>query len=187
MDPARPIPDWSLNEVGKQRVALLAASGALTGTRHVISSGETKALETARPLAQALGCTLVIRAAMHENDRSATGFLPPETFEHVADQFFANPDHSVRGWETARAAQTRIVAQVQACLQTYPQGDVLFVGHGGVGTLLLCHLLGAPISRTHDQGPGGGGNYFAFQGHSARPGTRWQPLETLIAAPQNQS
>lgn len=28
---------------------------------------------------------------MHENDRSATGFLPPPEFEAVANQFFANP------------------------------------------------------------------------------------------------
>lgn len=37
-----------------------------------------------------------------ENDRSSTGFLPPEEFEVVADAFFAQPGVSVRGWETAQ-------------------------------------------------------------------------------------
>jgi hypothetical protein len=29
-------------------------------------------------------------------------------------------------------------------------------------TLLLCHLRGDPIGRSHDQPPNNGGNYFAF-------------------------
>ena len=68
----------------------------------IISSAEVKAVETAMPLAKALGCAHIIRDRMHENDRSATGFLPPDEFEAVADQFFAHPDMSTRGWGTAR-------------------------------------------------------------------------------------
>ena len=105
IDPAKPIPDWSLNATGAARVPALAADpGALAQTRRIISSNEAKALGTARPLAEALGAALEIRAAMHENDRSATGFLPPAEFEAVADQFFAHPAESVRGWETAQNA-----------------------------------------------------------------------------------
>ena len=86
IDPAKPVPDWSLNVVGAARVAALAAAlGALSTTRRIISSAEVKALETARPLAEALGVPVEIRPEMHENDRSATGFLPPAEFEAVAD------------------------------------------------------------------------------------------------------
>ncbi|MEO0830031.1 MAG: histidine phosphatase family protein, partial [Pseudomonadota bacterium] len=170
-----------LSDLGRQRVAVLAGSGALAGTRHVISSAETKALETAAPLAEALGCDLTVRPEMHENDRSATGFLPPEEFEAVADAFFAKPDQSIRGWETAYHAQDRIVREVRASLHACPDGDVLFVGHGGVGTLLLCHLYGTAISRNLDQGPGGGGCYFEFLDPLGRPETGWRQLETLIA------
>ncbi len=180
IDPAIPVQNWSLTDFGKERVAALATSGALIGTQRVISSAETKAIETAAPLAEALGCPLEIREAMHENDRSATGFLPPEEFECVADQFFAKPYESVRGWETAIAAQNRIVSEVQECLRTNKAGDVLFVGHGGVGTLLFCYLSGCRISREFDQGPGGGGYYFEFAGPQAKPNSRWQPLENLI-------
>ena len=162
IDPAKPVPTWSLSEVGAKRVAVLAASSALSGTKHLISSSETKAIETATPLAEALDCRLMVREAMHENDRSATGFLPPDEFESVADQFFAHPHKSVRGWETAKAAQGRIVKEVHDCLKTCSFGDVLIVGHGGVGTLLFCHLSDAQISRKFDQGAGGGGCYFEF-------------------------
>ena len=180
IDPAKDVPLWSLNDVGLARVNALAKSRALTGTRYVISSAETKAKETAAPLAKSLGLKMILRPKMHENDRSATGFLPPDTFEAVADQFFANPDQSVRGWETARAAQARIVAEVEDCLRVYPQGDVLFVGHGAVGTLLYCHLCDLAISRGYDQGPGGGGCYFEFADPGGMPATGWQALETLL-------
>ena len=140
---------------------------------------KTKAIETATPLAQAIGCKLILRKGMHENDRSATGFLPPDEFEAVADQFFAYPDKSARGWETAIAAQSRIVNEIQECLRIYKDDDILFVGHGGVGTLLFCYLSDLPISREYDQGIGGGGCFFEFYSLQGRPASRWQPMEKM--------
>jgi broad specificity phosphatase PhoE len=182
VDPAIPVPLWRLSETGRARVAALARRpGALAGTTRVVCSDETKALETARPLAAALGAALEVRPRMHENDRSATGFLPSEEFERVADRFFAHPVESVRGWETAAAAQARIVGEVEACLAAQGAGDLLLVGHGGVGTLLFCALAGVAIDRSYDQGAGGGGCWFAFDIEERRPGTGWQPMEALLA------
>ena len=178
IDPSKDIRSWSLNAVGLGRVNALAQSDALRGTHAIFCSGETKAIETATPLANTLGCGLTIREKMHENDRSATGFLPPEEFEAVADQFFAHPGESVRGWETATAAQARIVGEVQESLSDAPDGDVLFVGHGGVGTLLYCHLAGVPISREYDQ-TAGGGCFFEFSDDQTTPKTVWRPMEEL--------
>ncbi len=181
VDPALDVPRWHLSDIGRARVAALAGSEALRGTTRIISSGETKALETAQPLAEALGLSVEVRPAMHENDRSATGFLPPTEFEQVADRFFAAPDDSVRGWERAADAQARTFAEVTSCLTQPCDGDVLFVGHGGVGTLLWCALAGEPISRAHDQGPGGGGNVFAFTWTPRAVLSSWQPMERLSA------
>ena len=183
IDHAKDVRRWSLNPKGQARVAALAACpGALSATVRVISSDETKALDTARPLAAALGITPEIRPMMHENDRRATGFLPPDVFEAVADQFFANPATSIRGWETAQAAQRRILAEVEACLARPQTGDILFVGHGAVGTLLFCALSGLAIDRRYDQGPGGGGCWFAFDQTDRRPHQGWQPMESLMPA-----
>lgn len=179
VDPAKEITKWSLNDTGHARVARLAKSGALAGTTRIVSSAETKALETARPLAETLAGTVEVRERMHENDRSSTGFLPPEAFERMADRFFATPDQSAEGWETAQDAQNRICAEVEACLAAHTGGDLLFVGHGAVGTLLYCALAGVPISRAHDQGPGGGGNYFAFDAEARCPTSGWRPMEEL--------
>ncbi len=122
---------------------------------------------------------------MHENDRSATGFLHADEFETVANQFFTHPEKSVRGWETAAAAQSRIITEVRECLREHPETDILFVGHGGVGTLLFCHLSGLPISREYDQGSGGGGCFFEFQSLQSKPKSGWQPLENLINLDQD--
>ncbi|MEM9439797.1 MAG: histidine phosphatase family protein [Pseudomonadota bacterium] len=179
IDPEKEVPRWSLSKEGLARVLSLNDSGALRGTTRVISSGETKAIETARPLAAGLNGTLEIRELMHENDRSATGFLPPDEFEACANQFFSNPSMSVRGWEPARDAQQRILAEIDACLEQPTTGDILIVGHGGVGTLLYCALAGLPIDRKYDQGPNGGGNWYAFTAEQKKPLSGWAPMETL--------
>ena len=177
IDPGVPVPSWGLSAEGRGRVQTLIRAGWLNGTTKVISSAERKAIETAQMIAAALGADFEIREAMHENDRSATGFLPPAEFETTADEFFAHPDRSVRGWECAVDAQARIVRGFESVLGGMQQdGDVLFVGHGAVGTLLLCHYAGLPISRVSDQ-PSGGGHYFTINRADRRVLHAWRPME----------
>ena len=115
---------------------------------------------------------------MGENDRSSTGFLAPPQFEAAADQFFALPTTSWRGWEKAIEAQARIVQAVDAVLADHPRDmPILFVGHGAVGTLLKCDIAGRAISRTQDQGGGGGGNVFAFSLGERKLFCEWTPME----------
>lgn len=179
IDPNIPVPEWGLSDVGRARVTALIASNALAGTSHVVSSAERKAVETAAPIASELGASLDVREQMHENDRTATGYLPEMEFEATADAFFAEPYRSVRGWETAADAQARIVHEVESVLKDHEAGDILFVGHGGVGTLLYCHLSGNPISRKLDQF-NSGGSLFTFEVRSQKALTHWSPLEELF-------
>lgn len=178
VDPAVPVPRWGLSEVGRARTRAFAACTDLSPYRRIVSSTEVKAQETAGLLAATLGVPVEVREGMEENDRSATGYLPEAQFQEMADAFFARPRESVAGWERAQDAQARIVAAISrtlAELQEHRQVPVLFVGHGGVGTLLLCHLAGYPISRIHDQPPVGGGCWFRA-GADARP-DRWRAME----------
>jgi len=161
IEPAVPVPSWGLSEVGRTRTETLANAGSLAGTTQIVCSGERKAMETAGIIAAKLNVTVEVREAMHENDRSATGFLAPDEFETVANRFFAQPLVSIRGWERAIDAQLRIVREVELVLARDRAGDVLFIGHGAVGTLLFCHYSGVAIDRAYDQ-PAGGGHYFAF-------------------------
>ncbi|MBC7168993.1 histidine phosphatase family protein [Phenylobacterium sp.] len=152
IDPDVPVPHWRLSDRGVARMRAFVASDVVAGVSAVWASTETKAIEAAGLLAARHGLPVQVREDLGENDRSATGFVPPDRFERLADAFFAHPEESVRGWETAAAAQGRIVAATMEILQAHPgPGDVAIVAHGGVGTLLLCHLKGLPIARAHDQ------------------------------------
>jgi broad specificity phosphatase PhoE len=170
-----------LSDVGRIRTEALANAGWLSETTQIISSGERKAIETAAIIAGQLKVTVEVRDAMHENDRSTTGFLAPDEFETVADQFFAHPLVSIRGWERAIDAQLRIVREVERVLARNRPGDVLFVGHGAVGTLLFCHYSGLAIDRAHDQ-PAGGGHCFTLVKDGRRVLHPWRRMEDLRRA-----
>lgn len=172
-----PVPQWGLSEIGAARARLAATRPWASKLGLIVSSGERKAIETAEILATASGASIEIIEATHENDRSATGFLAPPEFEKAADWFFAHPHDSFKGWERAIDAQARIVSNVDAVLSRHdPLVPIAFVGHGGVGTLLKCHLEGKPIARQGDQPPGGG-NLFCFDLAKRAISCDWTPME----------
>ncbi len=172
-----PVPKWGLSEIGRARAEQAAQSDWARRLGRIISSDETKAIETAEVLAAAAGISIEIAEDTHENNRSATGFLPPPEFERAADWFFANPTESFHGWERAIDAQTRIVSAVERILADHdPSVPIAFVGHGGVGTLLKCHLSQKPIGRDRDQ-PGGGGNVYCFGLADRAISCDWTPIE----------
>lgn len=162
VDPEVPVPQWGLSDVGRERAAGALDLPFADDIRHVVSSSETKAVETANIFAKQKSLPVRSLKFLNENDRSATGYLPPEEFEATADRFFAEPKESIRGWERAIDAQARVTTGLQAALRGIPADQpVLFTGHGAVGTLLMCHLMNAPISRAHDQKRGG--SWFRFE------------------------
>ena len=158
IDPAVPVPRWPLSEVGRRRAHLFADSLVDGPVTAVWSSREQKALDGGAIIAGRLGVPHRIDPDLGENDRSATGYIaPPEFWEVVAD-FFGKPDESVRGWETARHAQRRIVTALHRLARDEPtRGDIVVVAHGGVGELLMAHLQGVAIgAHEKPQHPGGG-------------------------------
>ncbi|WIJ25366.1 histidine phosphatase family protein [Devosia sp. RR2S18] len=182
MDPDVPVPRWGLSAEGRHRAEAFARSGVVPPGAKVFASDERKAMELAVLIALAAGTEFASDHRMGENDRSATGFLPPPLFEATADRFFAQPEESADGWERAIDAQRRIVDAVGRALANVPSGThAIFCGHGAVGTLLKCHLANRPISRREDQhhaGPGGG-NCFVFDTDSPKLHTDWMRMEDL--------
>ena len=114
------------------------------------------------------------RSLLGENDRSATGYLPPEEFERTADSFFAHPTTSIRGWETASSAQDRIVSTVRRISADAPGRRIAYVAHGAVGSLLLSDLMRVPISRELDQPRQG--CWFTFDPTTWSSTQGWQPF-----------
>ena len=181
MDANVPVPLWGLSLLGRQRAEIFARRGVIPKGAMIFSSRETKAMELADILADAAQALVLTDHLMGENDRSATGFLPPILFEQAADRFFARPELSMDGWERAIDAQARIVDTVGTALASVPDDTpAVFCGHGAVGTLLKCHVAGRAISRREDQsrhGHKGGGNCFAFDLAPARLGGEWLAME----------
>lgn len=178
IDPAAPVPDWPLSDVGRARMTRFAE--ALKGRRiaAVWSSAERKARDGAEILAERLGLAAQIDAGLGENDRSATGYIAPPEFWEVVTQFFDRPDESVRGWETARAAQTRIVQAVDRVLAaTAGGGLILVVSHGGVARLLMARLQGVEIGEEDKPHLEGGGCWMAFDRTTRTLAHGWRALE----------
>ena len=177
INPAVPVKQWALSETGSARAIAASRARWASGIRRIVASAERKAIETATIFAAPRGIAIESDAVFNENDRESTGFLPPPEFEATADAFFGRPEESVRGWERAVDAQARVVGAMERVLADPVPGDVLFIGHGAVGTLLLCHLNDWPIARSRDQ-PAGGGNLFAFDIATRRPMFGWRPADT---------
>lgn len=177
IDPAVPVPDWGLSPLGAARVADAAARMPAQAC-HVVSSAERKALETAWPFGARVGRAVAVCPGLHENDRSATGYLAPERFEQARVAFFSSPDRSYSGWETARHAQARIMVEVSVVLDALTKEPVLFCGHGGVGALLMSGLAGTGITLEDDRG--GNGHWFAFRRGTGEILSDWRPIEVLF-------
>lgn len=181
MDANVPVPLWCLSPLGRARAEAFAARGVVPVGAMIFSSRETKAMELADILAEPNGALVLSDHLMGENDRVATGFLPPALFEATADRFFAEPHASVDGWERAEDAQRRIVDTVATAMASVPAGvPAVFCGHGAVGTLLKCHVAGRPISRSEDQShhaDRGGGNCFSFHLEAMTLGCEWTSIE----------
>ena len=178
IDSSVPIPDWPLSSRGIRRMASLLAQPWVQAVHAIFSSAERKALQSAGMMADHLSLAPVIIDDLGEIDRSSTGYLPKAEFEAVADEFFAHPEASVRGWERAVDAQRRIVAAVGRAIFIAPaEGDIAIISHGAVGALLRCSLKAAPISRAEDQPAGSGGNGYSFDAATSRLLTGWQRID----------
>lgn len=177
VDPAVPVERWQLSQAGRAALQRFLERKIWAVPDIIWSSTETKAQETAALLAAYFNKSVHSHMSLGENDRSATGFLPPAEFEQVADQFFAQPHHSVRGWERAVDAQTRICAaarEIMAAAARDHQKVVVICGHGATGTLLYCALAGLPVSRAYDQPAQG--HYWSYNAETKQMLHPWRSI-----------
>jgi hypothetical protein len=82
-----PVPRWPLSELGRQRMRAGLRQPWVKDIRAIYCSTEQKAIDGAEILASHLALPFHQIQELGENDRSATGFLPPDEFEGVADVF----------------------------------------------------------------------------------------------------
>lgn len=152
IDPKVEIDEWHLSETGIERTKRLSEYDFWPTVQHIFTSTENKAIETGKILSEKLDIPVRTFPNLHENDRSATGYLPQKEFDEAVYQFFSRPRESFEGWERAIDAQERIVSAIDLLADQYPDLETIaIVGHGGTGTLLRCEFGGLPIDRMHCQ------------------------------------
>lgn len=170
-----PIPRWGLTDTGRRRAEAMCRQPWIGQIERLISSSETKALELAAIVAAHTGLAIEVRPETDETDRSSTGFIPPDEYGPVSDEWFAEIEAPPSGWESAGAVQRRMVATLDDVLSG--SENVLVAGHGGAGTLLWCALAGEPIAASRDQP--GAGYYFTVDLASRTPLHAWRPIDDL--------
>ena len=180
VDPATPVRDWHLSDEGRARLLRVVNAPWVSRVTRVVASSEYRAIETAHIFAARRNLPVEVNSEIGDSLRPSSEFLSVMDLDKTVDAFFTRPQESARpGWETAADAQRRVAAGIDALLtDTTVDGDLLIIGHGRIGTLLLCHLAGLPISRDHFQ-PTPGGNLFAFDRLSRRVLFRWR----MVAPP----
>lgn len=183
IDPAGPVPEWPLNAVGRTRAERFADMLVGRDVTAVYASTERKAMDGAAIVAHRLGLSYGTDEALGENDRSATGYIAPPEFWEVVKEFFGRPHESIRGWERAIDAQSRIVEAVRRIArEDETSGDIVIVSHGGVGALLTAHLQKVEIGRESRPGHPGGGCFIVFDRDSFAIRQDWRAIEDGLGA-----
>ncbi len=144
--------DVPLNERGRRQAAAVAASLAGVPVAAVYSSPLCRAVETARPLAEARGLEVqvdddLIEMAVGELE----GLSPQEMRDRYGDflrEWFSTEAGSLRmpGGESLQDVQDRAWAAVERLAERHPEETVIVVSHNFTIHAVLCRALGIPVA-----------------------------------------
>lgn len=139
--------DVALTDLGRAQAQQLAAWAPSANLDAIVSSQLTRAVETARPAADACGLDLRVDARLAEVDFGvAEGRTRAEMRVDMADALEAhltNPlERAFPGGENGLEVIERMAAAYREICAAHPDGRVLVVGHSTATRLVLCVLLG---------------------------------------------
>lgn len=141
-------PGISLSDVGKSQAALLATHLSEQPIAAVYSSPLERALETARPIADARTLSVQTAPAFIEVDQGDwTGMSWPELHKDPHWRLY-NAFRSATGCpngEMAIEIQARVVRALSQLLDTHAQQHVVVVSHADVIRAAVCHYAGIPL------------------------------------------
>ena len=129
VNPGRPASEWRLSAEGVSRCEILASELKRFLPATLLSSPETKAMETAERIGLHLGIELSVGEELREHRRPSV-FLPQSEFHENICRFFASPDSIVYGSESSNDVARRIEAEIRRALSDHPEGNILMVAHG---------------------------------------------------------
>lgn len=144
--------DIALTERGLQQAERLAAWAKQAELASVWSSTLSRARVTAEPSAAATGHVLQSDERLVELDfglgEGLTNAEMEEKFPQERAAFLMDPvGHHLPGGEDPRAAAERGIAALHAIAAMYPGQRSLVVAHNTLIRLVLCQLMGIPLSH----------------------------------------
>lgn len=144
--------DTPLDEVGRRQAAQVARWLAERVRRPlgVYSSDLQRAFHTAQVIAEALNAPLLPEPALRERhwglwegltSAEVQQRFPEHHFTYLYDPMVGTPPEA----EPMGDFWARVQRFGQRLLQTYPDGEVVVVGHGGSLRILLCEALAGDV------------------------------------------
>ena len=136
IDPPTPSSEWVLSPQGEEAARRFAQSLTAPPPSPIYSSAETKAVQTARLLAEGRSVQVRVEEDLREVEGRSWANSPAE-YEQIVNRYLRGD--AVDGWEERTGAQRRIATAVQKLMG--PDQDVLVVSHGLVLVMCLAWLL----------------------------------------------
>lgn len=139
LDGNTPPKDWKLGEKGLKQAKKFAnfVRDNLDVDPIIFSSSESKAVDTAKVLAEALSLTHKVVPALGEFDRPALSVVSEEDHYDRNEPLFTEPDTPYLGKESANAALERFESGIEEILKEPLEDERLVVTHGTVMSLFL--------------------------------------------------
>lgn len=138
-----PAAAWDLSDAGRAQLTALVAAPFWRHVAAVYSSDQRKAAEAAAMVADHYRLKATALPALDEADRSAYTAPDVASYQAAVAAFFAHPETSYRGWETAASTLARFQAGIADVLARHAESEsVAVVTHGLNVTLYIAHRRG---------------------------------------------
>jgi len=143
--------DVPLSALGEQQALALATSLADERFDALISSDLQRARATLAPLAELLEQPVRLDAALREISvgdwEGQSGAAVRARYPGAIERWESSESYAPDGGETVAAFRERIVDAFERSRREFADRSVLWMTHGGVLGVLLCHVLGLDIQR----------------------------------------
>lgn len=143
--------DVPLSALGEQQAVALAASMTNERFDALISSDLQRARATLAPLADILAQPVRLDVALREINvgiwEGQSGSEVRAQYPGAIERWESSETYAPVGGETVVAFRERIVGALDRTCREFADGSVLWMTHGGVLGVLLCHVLGMDIQR----------------------------------------
>jgi 2,3-bisphosphoglycerate-dependent phosphoglycerate mutase len=139
-----------LNDMGRAQAEAAATSLTDEPIEAVYSSDLMRAVDTARPIADARGLPVVTDAAFREIDQGQWEGLHVDVIKERWPELWGPARHSTTrpGGEAPADVRVRALEGVRRIVESHPDGVVVVVSHGGTIRWLSAEALGFDDERS---------------------------------------